>query len=91
MYLRNRLAEHEVNVAHYYMRRGSYIAAANRGRFVIENYPRTPAMPEALLMMAKAYKVLELTELSEDALRVLELNYPGYDGVAKVRQTTLTK
>ncbi len=91
VYLRNRLAQHEVNVAHYYMRRGSYVAAANRGRYVIENYPRTPAMPEALLMMAKAYKILELNELSEDAMRILELNYPGYDGVAKVRQTALTE
>jgi len=91
VYLRNRLAQHEVNVAHYYMRRGAYVAAANRGKYVIENYPRTPAMPEALLMMAKAYKVLELHDLSDDALRVLELNYPGYDGVAKVRQTTVSK
>lgn len=89
VYLRNRLAQHEVNVAHYYMRRGAYIAAANRGKYVVENYPRTPAMPEALLMMAKAYKVLELNELSEDALRVLKQNYPGHPGVAAVQQTKL--
>lgn len=89
VYLRNRLAQHEVNVAKYYMRRGSFIAAANRGKYVIENFPRTPAMPEALLVMAKAYKVLELDDLSEDALRVLELNYPGHPGVAAVRQTKL--
>jgi len=89
VYLRNRLAQHEVNVAHYYMRRGAYVAAANRGKYVIENYPRTPAMPEALLMMAKAYKVLELDELSEDALRVLKQNYPGHPGVAAVQHTKL--
>jgi len=87
VYLRNKLAQHEINVAHYYMRRGAYVAAANRGKYVIENYPRTPAMPEALLMMAKAYKVLELNDLSEDALRVLRLNYPGHPGVAAVTQT----
>lgn len=87
VYLRNRLAQHEVNVAHYYMRRGAYVAAANRGKYVIENYPRTPAMPEALVVMAKAYKVLELYELSEDALRVLEFNYPGHPGIAEVKQT----
>lgn len=84
VYLRNLLARHEVNVAHYYMRRGSYIAATNRGKYVIENYSRTPAMPDALLIMAKAYKVLELDDLSEDALRVLKLNYPGHSGVAEV-------
>ena len=91
VYLRNRLAQHELNVAHYYMRRGAYIAAANRGKYIIENYPRTPIMPEALLIMAKAYKVLELNDLSKDVMRVIELNYPGYDGIAKVRQTTINK
>lgn len=91
VYLRNRLARHEVNVAHYYMRRGAYIAAANRGKYVIENYPRTPAMPDALLMMAKAYKILELNDLSDDALRVLKLNYPGHPGVAEVHQTDISK
>ncbi|MDT8310932.1 MAG: outer membrane protein assembly factor BamD [Methylophaga sp.] len=89
VYLRNRLAQHEINVANYYMRRTSYIAAANRARYVIENYPRTPAMPEALVIMAKAYKVMELNDLSEDALRVLEKNYPAHPGIADVRRSTL--
>ncbi|WP_300494114.1 outer membrane protein assembly factor BamD [uncultured Methylophaga sp.] len=89
VYLRNRLAQHELHVASYYMRRASYLAAANRAKYVIENYPRTPAMPDALVVMAKAYKILELNYLSEDALRVLEANYPGHPGVAEVRKTTL--
>lgn len=89
VYLRNRLAQHEVNVANYYMRRGSYIAAANRGKYVLENYPRTPSMPEALVVMAKAYKVLDMHDLSQDALRVLELNYPGHPGVAEVSKTNV--
>lgn len=89
VYLRNRLARHEINVAHYYMRRGAYIAAANRGKYVIENYPRTPAMPDALLIMAKAYKILKLNDLSDAALRVLRLNYPGHPGVAEVHQTKI--
>lgn len=89
VYLRNRLAQHEINVANYYMRRTSYLAAANRARYVIENYPRTPAMPDALVIMAKAYKVMEMNDLSEDALRVLELNYPAHPGVADVRRSIL--
>jgi outer membrane protein assembly factor BamD len=89
VYLRNRLAQYEVNVAHFYMRRGSYIAAANRGKYVIENYPRTPAMADALFIMAKAYKILDLTDLSDDALRVLELNYPEHPGISHVRQITV--
>lgn len=87
VYLRNRLAQHEVHVANYYMRRSAYLAAANRAKYVIENYTRTPAMPEALVLMAKAYKVMGMNDLSQDALRVLELNYPGHTGVAEVHQT----
>jgi len=90
IYLRNRLAKHEVNVANYYMKRGAYLAAVNRGKYVIENYPRTPATPAALIIMAKAYKVLELPDLSNDALKVLTLNYPGHPGLSSVHHTEVT-
>jgi outer membrane protein assembly factor BamD len=89
VYLRNRLAQHEVNVARYYLRRHSYLAAANRGRYVIENYARTPAVPDALVVMAKAYKIMGLNDLAEDALRVLVKNYPGHDGIAQVRDLSV--
>jgi len=89
IYLRNILAEHEIHVANYYLRRGAYVAAANRGRFVIENYDRTPSVPEALVIMARAYKILELDDLSNDALRVLELNHPGHPGISEVRRLVL--
>ena len=88
-YLRNILAQHEVNVANWYMRRGAFIAAANRARYVVENYQQTPAMPEALLIMGKAYKVLQLDDLASDALRVLELNYPNHPGIEEVQRTTV--
>ena len=88
-HLRNILAEHEIHVAHYYMRRGAYVAAAKRARYVVEKYPRTPSIPEALVVMAKAYKVMELTELSTDALRVLEFNYPNHPGLYEVREILL--
>lgn len=86
-YLRNILAQHEINVANWYMRRGAFVAAANRARFVIENYQQTPAMPEALILMAKSYKVLQLDDLSADALRVLETNYPNHPGIEEVKAT----
>jgi outer membrane protein assembly factor BamD len=86
-HLRNLLSKHEVNVANYYMRRGAYVAAANRARYVVENYQQTPSMPEALFLMAKSYKILELDDLSNDALRVLELNFPDYPGIQEVKDT----
>ena len=89
IYLRNGLAQHEVNVAEYYMRRNAFVAAANRARYAVENYQQAPAIPEALTIMARAYKVLGMTDLSNDALRVLEKNFPKHHGIARVRETTV--
>ncbi|NOR51391.1 MAG: outer membrane protein assembly factor BamD [Gammaproteobacteria bacterium] len=74
--LRNSLAQHEVNVANYYLRSGTYLAAANRAKYVIENYPKTPAVTDALKIMAEAYRQLKLDNLADDAESVLKLNRP---------------
>jgi len=73
-HLRNNLAQHEIHVARYYMKRGAYVAAANRAKFVVENYSRTPASRDALRIMIKAYTELEMDDLAKDAQRVLDLN-----------------
>jgi outer membrane protein assembly factor BamD len=74
LYLRNNLARNEVNVAGYYMRRGAFVAAANRAEYVVQNYQRTPALRDALVIMIAAYSELGLKELEEDTRRVLALN-----------------
>ena len=71
VYLRNYLARHELYVADYYLRRGAYVAAADRVRYIIENYPRTPSVAKGLPIMAEAYKKLGLDELYQDTLRVI--------------------
>ncbi len=74
IHLRNNLARHEVNVAQYYLDRGAFLAAANRGQYVLENYQRTPAVKPALQIMIAAYERLGLAELAQDTQRVLALN-----------------
>ncbi|MBV5307941.1 outer membrane protein assembly factor BamD [Chromatium okenii] len=74
LYLRNNLAQHEVNVAQYYMRRDAYLAAANRANYVIEHFQRTSAVEAALEVLIEAYRALDKPELAADAKRVLELN-----------------
>jgi len=78
IYLRARLARYEVNVANYYFRRKAYMAAANRGRYVVENYPQTEATADALAVMVQAYKLLELNDLADSSLAVLRENYPKH-------------
>ncbi len=76
-YLVNALAQHEVHVARYYFKRGAYVAAANRGKYVVEHYQQAPALEEALYIMASSYDRLGLADLRDDALRVLRHNFPN--------------
>jgi len=75
-YLVQALASLELHVARYYMKRGAYLAAANRAQYAIKTYPDTPAIEEALFIMVKAYDQLGLTDLRDDAERVMRKNYP---------------
>ncbi len=76
VFLHNQLARYEINVANYYMRRGAYVAAANRAKYVIENYQRTPAAQDALSILVQAYSKMGMPDLARDVQRVLDLNRP---------------
>jgi outer membrane protein assembly factor BamD len=73
-YLRNNLARYQIHVARYYMRRGAYLAAANRASRVVANFQRTDSVADALQIMIDAYTKLGQTNLADDAERVLALN-----------------
>jgi outer membrane protein assembly factor BamD len=75
-YLVNSLAQHEVFVARYYLRRGAYLAAVNRAQIAVRNYPNAPAAEEALFVMKQSYDKLGLFDLRDDANRVLAKNFP---------------
>jgi outer membrane protein assembly factor BamD len=75
-YLVNALAAHEIHVARYYMKRGAYVAAANRAQFTLKTYPRAPANEEGLLILVQAYDALALNDLRDDAERIMKKNFP---------------
>lgn len=76
IYLVNALALHEMHVARYYMQRKAYVAALNRTRFVLETYPNSTAVEDALVTMVSAYDAMDLDDLKADTLRILKTNYP---------------
>ncbi|MBI3383072.1 MAG: outer membrane protein assembly factor BamD [Aquabacterium sp.] len=78
----NSLAAGEVHVARYYLRRGAYLAAANRAQQAVKDYRQSPAIEEALYIMVQSYDKLGLTQLRDDAQRVLKQSFPnsGYLG-----------
>jgi outer membrane protein assembly factor BamD len=75
-YLVNSLARHEVHVARYYMKRGAFVAAANRAQYAVQHYPQAPAVEEAVFIMVKAYDSLGMVELRDAADRVMRTNFP---------------
>jgi len=75
-YLTNALGMYEVNVARYYYERGAYVAAANRAQAALISHPRTPSNEHALDVMVKSYRKLGLTQLADDAQRILEKTFP---------------
>ena len=75
-YIVNSLAQYEVHVARYYYARGAYVAAINRAQVAVTDYQGVPAIEEALFIIVKSYDALGLTQLRDDAKRILEKNYP---------------
>ncbi len=76
-YIVNSLAAYEVHVARYYLRRGAYVAAANRAQQAVQQFQRSPSTEEALVILAQSYDRLGLVELRDDAERVLKANFPN--------------
>ncbi len=79
IYLRNLLAQHEVYVADFYMKRGAYLAAIGRAKYVIEHLPNTPQTPYALSILVEAYGLMDYEELRKINLEILNSNYPNFN------------
>lgn len=77
IYIRNLLSRHELQIAQFYLQRKAYIAAANRGSYIVQHLQGSSEIPEALAIMVKSYRALGENEPADDALRVLKMNYPN--------------
>ena len=78
VYLRNLMAQSDLHIAMFYLRRSAYVAAANRAKSIVETYPQSPQAGDALAIMVDSYKNLGQEKLADDAERVLKLNYPDH-------------
>ena len=77
VYLRNVLANHELEVAEYYYQRKAYVASANRASGLVAHFQGAPAVVDGLVLMAKSYHQLGMTRNEQEALTVLKYNYPN--------------
>lgn len=76
-YLSNEIAKHEISVARFYLNEDAYVAAVSRSKFVLENFQSTPSVEDALGIQAIAYQRMGLTDLMQDTVQVLQLNFPN--------------
>ncbi len=76
VYIKDRLARYEIAVAQWYIKREAYIAAINRAKNVLNNYPNTQSVEEALEIMIDAYDELNIEEPKQNAIKVLQKNFP---------------
>ncbi len=79
IYLKNLLALHEVYAAEYYLERKAFVATANRARYILENFPQTPAVPKAMALAVKAYRELGMETLAHTTEQLLVENFPDYE------------
>ena len=78
IYLRNVLAQYEINVAKFYLRNEAFVASAGRAQYVIEHYQQAPQTGDALAILARSYMALEQKDQAESTRKVLALNYPDH-------------
>ena len=78
IFLRNNLAAYEIHVANYYLERRAYVAALNRGRYVVENFQGSPVVADAVSIMAECYLRLGLNDLADTSIALLRDNYPDH-------------
>ena len=70
------LAESEMNAARFNIKRKAYLAAVERSQWIVEHFPQTPQVPEALATMAYGYDKLGDKATSQQYIEILKLNYP---------------
>lgn len=76
--LRDVFAQHELDNALYYARRGAWVSAAGRASYLLETYPQSAFQYDAIAVLGEAYTQLGNKPLADDARRVLELNAPQH-------------
>ena len=86
VYLKNRLAAYENEVALFYLSQDAYVASLNRVKTALETYHGADSGEESLRIMIESYEGLGMTELADDTRRVLEKNFSADANQSAVSQ-----
>ncbi len=75
-FARDQLAGKEMQIGRYYLERKEYLAAIQRFRNVVETYPNTNQVEEALARLTETYYAMGIVQEAQTAAAVLGRNYP---------------
>jgi outer membrane protein assembly factor BamD len=76
LFARDQLAGKEMQVGRYYQERREYLAAITRFKTVVQTYPNTRHVEEALHRLTETYFAMGLTAEAQTAAAVLGNNFP---------------
>jgi outer membrane protein assembly factor BamD len=83
VYLRNEMARHELITAQFYFQRGAMVAVVNRVNYLLEHFDGSNHVPDALALLANAFKSLGQQDRQADTLRVLRATDPEHAELSK--------
>lgn len=78
IYLRNRLALHDLDVGIFYYNREAYVSAIGRSKYLLETYPQSSVENDAVALLAASYAAMGQDALAQDSRRILEANDPQH-------------
>lgn len=77
VHINNVVAEYEYNIANFYFKHQAYVAAINRAKIVVEQYPQSNSIENALVLLIRSYNSLKIEDLAQKSMEVLKVNYPN--------------
>lgn len=86
VFIRNILAQRQLEVAQFYMKRKVYVGAANRAADLVRDYPGAPQVIPALGILVEAYRALGQKDMADESLRILVTHYPNSEETKRLRQ-----
>lgn len=83
--LRERLTAHEMSVARFYYKKGAYHAAIGRLLNLVQVYPSSPDLDEALFMLGASYRAEENFVKAQHVFRTLVDRFPSSSYISRSR------
>ncbi len=80
------LAEHEITVGRFYAQRKAHLAAIDRFKLVLDQFPAYKDKPQIYFYMAESLAGLERADEARAYLRLLLENYPGHRVIPDARE-----